>query len=196
MLSAAVLVPAMIDTNRLLHQRDHMREQAAAMTKLAGNYKAFHVALRENDPVVLERLAYAQLRRKLEGAEPLRIESNPASPVTADGWMRSASIVNANTAVDTSQLVEPPPIIASVESMIGDPATIADMNFPIYQPPQNRLVRLTTGSLRLGFMIAAAGLVLAGLMWTSKLPNDVDDAPADDDEWLIAELDEDDNSDE
>src|SRR5690606_4310164 len=160
-LSAAILVPAMIDTQRLLHQRDHMREQAAAMNKMAGNYKSFHLALEENDPVVLERLAYAQLRRKPTGGEPLLVAVNPGQPVTPQGWMRTAgSRGAANAAVSTTQLAEPPPDVASVESLIGDPATIASMDMPLFDPPKGRIIRLTTGSMRVGFMIAAAGLVI------------------------------------
>jgi len=206
MLSAALLVPAMIDTQRLTHQRDHMREQAAAMEKLAGNYKSFHLALQENDPVVLERLAYAQLRRKPAGSEPLLVAVNPGQPVTPQGWMRTTSVRgSANAAASTTQLAEPPPEVASVESLIGDPAIIATADMPLYEPPRGRIIRLTTGSMRVGFMIAATGLVIAGLMWNTTLTDDEsqdgsaeDDSetsnasPDDAEQWVHAELDEDD----
>jgi hypothetical protein len=195
MLAAAVLIPALIDTNRLLHQRDNMREQAAAMSKMADNYKAFNTALQQHDPVVLERLAYAQLRRKPAGVDPLLIAVNPGQPITPRGWMRTTgSSTNANVAASTTQIADPPPDVASIESLIGDPTTIATIEMPLYQPPRGRIVRLTTGSMRVGFMIAAAGLVVAGLMWNTNLPATSeyaveDDESEDDEEWVTAELD-------
>jgi hypothetical protein len=186
LVAAALLAPAWREGQRMKWQLDLMSLQADALVKQGESYHQFHEALASDDPVLLERLAYLHLRLKPAGTETLDTQA-------AAQWLMDARENNRTGAF-------------SIEAMLHQPLPRAGVDYPVPDPPQSRLVRLTTGTYRLAILLVG-GLCLAVGLMPPTIPEDEPVsmaptepaiplasgpiAPASDEEpVLVAELDE------
>lgn len=148
LIAMATLVPAWRELDRLDAQRGFIAEQADALEAQEQRYADFHAALSGRDPVLLERLAYTQLRREPTDrqtvpepgtAPPAHGDTDPLPPGDIDRWLR----------------VEPP---SPSESLTLSPqVTAADS--------PSRMVRLAGGTMRYLLLLAGGLCVVAGLWW-------------------------------
>ncbi len=137
LVAMAALTPAWLELGRLDAQRELMQQQADALTEQTRRYETFHQAVRADDPVLIERLAYTQLRREPRGRQSVPVHTAGGGglpPGDIDRWLR----------------VEP----ASADPDLLERAT-----------PSTRLTRLAGGVTR--FVLLAAGMfcVVGGLWW-------------------------------
>jgi hypothetical protein len=90
-LASAVLLPPWMQNRRLAWERDLLRAQAQAMSAKRLDYERFAQALAQDDPTLLQRVAFHYLRLKPVGAVPvfgLTPGSHPsAEPQTIDDWL-------------------------------------------------------------------------------------------------------------
>ncbi|CAN0447274.1 unnamed protein product, partial [Ectocarpus fasciculatus] len=146
LIAMATLVPAWRELDRLDAQRSFIAEQAEALTEQQQRYEDFHAALVAEDPVLLERLAYTQLRREPVDRETVHASRTDES-VMADGLPPGD--------IDRWLRVEPP---SPGELWSESPEALAE------QSP-SRMVRLAGGTMRF-VLFAAGGLcVVSGLWW-------------------------------
>jgi hypothetical protein len=146
LVAIAVLTPGWLDCRRLAWQHALMQAQAQAMERQAQRYAQFHQALKHEDPVLLERLAYVQLRLKPADTRLVR-PSEPGSP-------RSA-IPGGGEQAQPATPAEPARL--PIARWLHEPLPQAGQEIAPYQPPQSRLTRLATGDSR--FALLAAGLL-------------------------------------
>lgn len=137
------------------------REQTLAsqmhlLTDQAGIYKQFDTALTEQDPILLERLAYTQLGLIPVGTGPIQT-SQPLPPVgsstyttqQADGWF------SAPTSASSSG--------QDVYESVLEPGQMPLATHPP-QPAGTAFVRLTTGPLRPWVMLLGLVGIVLGLV--------------------------------
>ena len=85
LIALTMLTPAWMDLERLRWQRDVMAEQVEALGKQQDRHAAFLEAIDRHDPVVLEHLAYTQLRYKPSGVEILETAGPDSASISA--WL-------------------------------------------------------------------------------------------------------------
>ena len=137
LLAMATLTPAWLELNRLDEQRARMQQQARAMTDQTGRYDAFLAAVLADDPVLIERLAYTQLRLEPVGRHSVAMGNDGATrgelpPGDIDRWLR----------------VEP---VSASASLVA--------------APSSRLTRLAGGTMRFGLMGVGMICLVSGFWW-------------------------------
>ncbi len=155
LIGMATLVPAWRELDRLDAQRTFIAEQAEALSTQQQRYEDFHAALVAEDPVLLERLAYTQLRR-----EPVDRETVSRRGVSEAGASASAEGLSALDRLPPGDIdrwlrVEPP---SPGESLSASPEALAGQS-------SSRMVRLAGGTMRFALLGAGALCVVAGLWW-------------------------------
>ncbi len=145
--AATLLVGPYLENRQLDWQRQVIQQRATVHDSQRQAYDRMLVALKSDDPILLQRLAYHYLRLKPTGARLL----TPTNPTTN---LRAATTPSPTlaplgervTTIETwmAQGMPPPPVLPA-------PQTTLDA----------RLVRLTTGPLRP--MVAAAGALAIAL---------------------------------
>ncbi len=143
LIGLVVLVPQWLDNRSVQWERDLMQVQAQRLERQTQRYRDFHAALAADDPVLLERLAYTQLRRVPVGS---RVISE--APVDAASLARPAAVTSYDGNID-AWLLEPQPQVGT--------------DVPPHRVIEARLTRVADGSARLGVIAAAALCLLAGL---------------------------------
>jgi hypothetical protein len=154
-IALALLVKPWLDCRQLMWQKEVMAQQSDRLASRSRAYQQFHTAVVNDDPVLLEHLAYHQLSLKPIGATMLTA-SSPDAPHPADRWALGMLL---------AQEEHPPkhsPLPGRNEPMPPDRPHA-------WQPINSRLIRLTTGPARLP-LIAAGVLCLAAGMWSSLGP--------------------------
>jgi hypothetical protein len=151
MVAAAVLTPSWLASQKLAWQHALMEAQAQALQKQARRYDQFNEALKRHDPVLLERLAYVQLRMKPANARLVL-------PEQADRW--GGSIPGGGERATS----DPEPGMLPIASWLHQPLPTVGQEVAPYRPPDSRLTRLATGQSR--FLLLAAGLLcgIGGLL--------------------------------
>ena len=139
------LTPAWVAVREVRAERDLMRDQLAAMQRQTERYREFERAVLEDDPLVLERLAFTQLRLKPAGVSLPEVEVEGGPRRDAVGFAADASV--------DAWLAEPVP---------APPAA------PGASAVNTRLTRLTTGVLRLPLLLAGMACVVGGLWCRSE----------------------------
>lgn len=143
LVAMGVVTPAWLELSRARFEHSVMAEQARRLAEQAERYAAFRAAVEAGDPVVLERLAFTQLRLKRADAVLAPVER----PVTTDG---SADALPPGD-IDRWLRVDPPVIGRDV---------------PAWSPASNRLNRLAGNpATRTGLVGSGALFILAGLWW-------------------------------
>lgn len=155
MFGASLLVPPWLEVRALNWQLDVMRRQAEHLSRQADHYQAFHAALVSDDPVLLERLAFMQLREKPAGYTPLVVPVSQAAGGSVDASALSAGVAGL--------LLEEG---ASVDTWLHEPLPREGVDYRAYEPIGSRLIRLTTGFSRVVLLAAGLVFVVAGLVAT------------------------------
>ncbi len=139
LVAMATLTPAWLELDRLDQQRAVMQQHAEAMTEQTRRYDAFLQAVLADDPVLIERLAYTQLRLEPVGRFSVATSRGQASswvdlpPGDVDRWLR-------------------------VEPVSGEAASPTP-------PVSSRLTRLAGGVARFGLLVAGVICIVGGLWW-------------------------------
>ena len=153
---ACLMMPALQEHRMMQWRKQTLATQVQLLENQAGIYKRFDTALAEEDPILLQRLAYTQLGLIPQGTGPLQF-NQPLPPIGestystqhADGWF-SAHFVAFASGQD-------------VYESVLEPGEIP----PAMQPPQqvnSSLARLTTGSLQPWVMLLGLVGVTLGLV--------------------------------
>ena len=135
------LAPAYLDTRELAAQCRVMTRQARLLDGQHENYIQLVHAVRENDPLLIQRVAWQQLHVKPPGAKPL-------------AWYYPAA-------------AGPPP---SVEQWVQPIAPPLRPEVPRLDHPDTRLMRLITGPPRPWVLAFGGWLILLGLMINPQAP--------------------------
>lgn len=151
-LSAMVLAPAHASLERTRWERAVMRVQAEHLSDLAERYRDFHEALEAGEPVLLERLAYAQLRLR-----PAHKRSLPAVERSQPGGGETADA----SGVSARSLEDP----ADIHAWLSRPLPRVGREIAPHRPAGTRLARLASGRSRVGLTVAGGVLVFGGLLW-------------------------------
>lgn len=143
LLAMVVLTEPWQEQDRLQWERDILASQAQRLADQREKHAVFLQAVRQSDPVVLERLAMAELRLKRQGTALLQ----PAPPASA------LSEVDDRLALSAT---------APVEAWLK-PASMDDP-VPPYRPSDRMVFRLTEGPRRQA-VLGVAGLCLLAGIW-------------------------------
>lgn len=145
-----------------------MKLQADGLQTQEQAYRRFFTALKSKDPVLLERLAYHQLRLKPTGV----LVFNPPAQAVAppEHWQREGS-----AAANDPQMVTPAgrgagsaaQFYDTVENWLHTPLPQVGVDYAASPDLSSRMIRLTTGPKRLAVMIGGALCLLAGLVWST-----------------------------
>ena len=141
LLGLMLLTPAWVQNREIAWQRDVMRLQTQHLERQQQRYQDFQNALAMDDPILLERLAFAQLRQKPVGQELLL--------PTGDG---QADVLEG---IDAA---------GSIDAWLWEKMPEVGQEIPPYQPLDTRLTRLAQGERRL-FVMTAGLLCAAGGLW-------------------------------
>jgi len=152
MIGAVVLTPTWLAADALAGRHALMAAQREAMLEHRERYQHFYTALKRGDPLLLERLAYEQLRLKPRDARPAfpRRADDPGQAIPGGGEGRAGFRAGPSMIPVTDWLARPLP-------QAGSDATIE-------RPRQSMLTRIATGGSR--WVLLAAGLlcVAGGLL--------------------------------
>lgn len=142
MVAAAAVTPATLELRELNWRLELMRQQEQALAQQREAYDLFVGALEQDDPVLLERLAFVNLRLKPAGVEP-------ACPTTASVSAAAEAAVEDWLHVDLPQ---------------------EGVDYAPLPEVKSRLVRLSTGTSRLILAAAGFAFALAGVASTPGNP--------------------------
>ncbi|MFW6094785.1 MAG: hypothetical protein ACODAC_12495 [Pseudomonadota bacterium] len=162
LVAAVVLTPAWLDYHKLAWQRQVLTAQSEHLAAQTERYDRFHLALVEDDPVVLERLAYVELGLKPVNKTPLL----PNAPRSSHHHF--AAHGDAGERTRPAPIPPPAATTGSIDDWLLRPLPRVGHDLPPYQPPRTRLTRLATGDSRFVLLAAAIACLSAGLwpgMW-------------------------------
>jgi hypothetical protein len=139
--------------------------QERQLTRQEEQYRGFHDALASADPVLIERLAYQVLHLKPVG---VAIIPTPAPSPFAYPSRWSATTTDAKARL--------PQRADSIEDWLYVPVPQLRVDYPPPQPVRSTLVRMSTGTKRLGVILVGAicialGLLSAGAPGSQPHPN-------------------------
>jgi hypothetical protein len=147
LIAAAVLTPTWLQARELAHRHRVLEARAEALGAQRARYEQFHEALKQHDPVLLERLAYVQLRMKPADAKLLAPQQPSAIPGGGEGS-------------DQARLGA---AMLPISAWLHVPLPKVGREIPPLQPVDTRLVRLATGHTRHGMLAAGALCAIGGL---------------------------------
>ena len=160
---AMVLLPAYGELREAAWQRDLMRLQAQRLAEQEERYREFEAALERDDPTLLRRLAYAQLRLRPVDREPLRAGRGGGGGGGRGGG-GGAGVVRPDVAGVAGY---PAGLVSGederVEAWLSRPLPEVGVDLEPLAPLNTRLVRMSRGWYRLVVLAAAVLCVVAGL---------------------------------
>ena len=159
-IAAATLIPAYLDTLDTREQRKLIEIKAQQLREERDRYNDFYLALQANDPILLERLAFTQLRLKPVGTD------------TADlGPIDAAAVIDSPDPDTIHQVAMQWRSSQSVEYWLSRPdlKRQAQMTVEIQRPRDTRLIRTATGEYR-PFVAGFGALVLLLGVWPRRGP--------------------------
>ena len=151
LVAIGILVPAWEESRKLAWELDLMREQQRRLAAQEQSFKQFDDALAADDPIVIERMAYLQLRLKPIGTDPIEARIRNQIPQRAGAPGMPADPAH-------------PPLPPSVEQLLYKEMPQPGVNYPDYQPINTRLTRLATGWSRLALMAVGLLFIAGGLL--------------------------------
>lgn len=140
LIATAAIVPPWLELDRTRDQLLLMQEQAAALAERSDRYQSFLVQLDRNDPALLERLAFTQLRLQPAGVHSIE--------------------------TDGGALEAPADVAAWLDVPLPDPSRLE----PTDAPPSTRMQRLIAGPTRYGVLAAGAIFAVCGVCWGRGRP--------------------------
>lgn len=167
LLSIAAITPSWLECRELAWKRDVMRLQAQRLDEQTQAYEQFHQALASDDPVLLERLAYFQLRLKPAGTQTLFESPLPGNVsrgpmlVSQRRGDRFSPMATATSSVATQDLQQ---TMAAVEIWLHRPVPRVGVDYAPYQPLRSRLVDLSTGRTKIWVLVAGLILIVMALL--------------------------------
>lgn len=189
----ALLVPTWMEWRELKWRLDLMRLQTQRIVEQHDRFKQFNEALASDDPILLERLAFYHLSLKREGLTPLQVGTvaAPAKPLISR-TSNPAPDARPGRRTPTTRGDQPDIIPAlanrtiapptpAIEDLLERQLPVPGVDYPAYTPVQSRLVRITTGQLRLPLIAAGLLAILAGLYMPTPAPRNVFEEASDDD---------------
>lgn len=87
LLAIVVLTPPWLEHREAAWRLEVMRAQAEALATQADRYERFAAAIRDDDPVVLERLAMTHLRMAVAGKTPLHVRALEEDTGDIGAWL-------------------------------------------------------------------------------------------------------------
>ncbi len=155
LLGLFTLTPQWLACREVAWHRDLMRLQATSLDTQLNRYRQFHLALAEDDPVVIERLAFAELRQKPAGQE--LFDPDPGILLAYHGQML----------LDQGAAGAPaPPLSApgSIHAWLKVPTPVVGRDLPALPHVESHLTRISTGPFRLIAIVTAIGVMAMGVL--------------------------------
>lgn len=152
--AAAALIPGYFDTLDIQQARSVQEINAQMLAQERQRYVDFHKAIRDEDPVLLERLAMTELRLKPVGTQVAsRVASDPLALV----------IEPSRDAIDRALAEQP--LMRSVENELSRPDLKhqAVVEIELERPRRTRLVQAVMGENRPWVAGFGALLLMLGL---------------------------------
>ncbi len=163
-------------------QRDLMRLQAATLAEQHNRYEQFHAALEADDPVIVERLAFTELRHKrvgqqLHGAGPdIHLAAN--AQFIPDLMPSQAGQQYAGMAGGYAVSPVASTLPGSIYAWLRVPMPVVGQDVAPLRPIESHLTRIATGPFRLVALVFAVGVMAMGVMFQVKArPARLDDMP-------------------
>lgn len=164
LLGLFTLTPQWLACREVAWHRDLMRLQAASLDAQLGRYRQFRQALAEDDPVVIERLAFAELRQKPAGQE--LFAPDPGILLAYHGQM----IPDQAPTGAGSAGAPAPPLSApgSIHQWLQVPTPVVGRDIAPLPRVESHLTRISTGPFRLIAIVAAIGVMAMGVLLQVK----------------------------
>lgn len=159
-IAAATLIPAYLDTLDTREQRKLIEVKAQQLREERERYRDFYLALEADDEILLERLAFTQLRLKPVGTDTADI--GPTDPAAVIDSPDPDSIQQVAMQWRSSQ---------SVEYWLSRPdlKQQAQLSVDVPRPRDTRLIRTATGEYR-PYVAGFGALVLLVGLWPRRAP--------------------------
>ena len=163
LLAMTLLTPEWLAWRELVWQRDMLRLQAQSLEKQRDSYAMFNDALQADDPVLLERLAYTQLRYKPTGKALINDFMLTAGPVDGIPDVSRQAIALPGVDTESSDVID---------AWLAQPQPVVGKDIQPLRPINTRMTRLTRSPYRY-VMLLIAGICLIAAFWP---PADEDEA--------------------
>lgn len=170
LLAMVLITPEWLGWRELVWQRDVLNLQSERLETQRASYTQFHDALAADDPVLLERLAFTQLRYKPAGKRLMNDLWAVAGPGDAAAYDASGRAFEATTA--HGQVYGSSEVI---ESWLTAPQPVVGRDILPLRVINSRLTRLTTGPSRYVLLTVALLCLVAGLL-PNEPESDTDEA--------------------
>ncbi|MEM1354127.1 MAG: hypothetical protein AAGH88_04505 [Planctomycetota bacterium] len=159
-IAAGSLIPAYLDTLETREQRKLIQLKADQLREERDRYRDFYLALQADEPILLERLAFTQLRLKPVGTD------------TADfGPIDPAAVIDSPDPDTIRQVAMQWRSSQSVEYWLSRPdlKQQARVAVELERPRDTRLIRTVTGEYR-PFVSGFGAFVLLVGLWPRRGP--------------------------
>lgn len=167
-LSSVILMPAWLSLEQVRWQLNVMRVQSGQFQQQLNQYQGFEKALSNNNPTVLKRLAYVQLRQVPKGAHVIKPPRQLAFNALNKRQYSNQFGQNLKLPAIASNRLMMEKDSASVSQWLAKPVVKTGSRFPTYQQPTTLLVRLCTGPSRWVTLTAGMFCLVGGLYWRSN----------------------------
>ena len=173
LLGFVVITPAWQECRELEHQKLVLELQTQRIAEQAQAYESFQAAMKNDDPVLLERLAFYHLRLKPVGAMPLMGQAGIEPPartrplLVSDKKVPRGPTPEAANAEVAKRLSES---LISVEAWLQKPLPKEGIDYPKLQEPKSKLARWSLNPGSRNMMLGGAlVLVVLGLAPTRRV---------------------------
>lgn len=172
LLAMVLITPEWMGWRELVWQRDVLNLQSERLETQRASYAQFNDALAADDPVLLERLAFTQLRYKPAGKRLMNDLWAVAGP--GDAAASGATAPTLAAGGDSGQFYGSSEVI---ESWLTSPQPVVGRDIQPLRVINSRLTRLTQGPARYVLLAVAILCLVAGLL-PNDPESDKDDAPS------------------
>lgn len=159
LLNLTLLIPAWLESRQLAWQRQVMQLQVDRLKRQQQRYEQFQQALGHEDPVLLQQLAYWHLNMMPVGLTPVRVRGT--IPGTGDPYLVLSGLHDSTIRLDHGPQMR-------IETWLHTPLPQLGVDYKPYQSIRSRLVRITTGSMRIGCVAAGLIFLVGGLVPPSR----------------------------
>jgi len=156
LLALFVWTPQWLAGREIAWQRDLMKAQAQALIEQRDRYAEFEAALAQGDPILLERLAFTELRQKRVGQQLLAPESDVMLAHNTEFWPDDPALAARPTASATTP--------GSVHAWLRVPMPVVGRDIQPLRRIESHLTRIVTGPLRLPALLFALGVMVMGVL--------------------------------
>ena len=155
LLAMTLLTPEWLGWRELVWQRDMLNLQAESLEKQRDRFAMFNQSLEADDPVLLERLAYTQLRYKPAGKalmSDIVLAAGPLANPQADGQSAYGISAGQSESADI------------IETWLTQPQPVIGKDIQPLRPINTRMTRLTRGPSKY-VLLLVAGICLIAAFW-------------------------------